>query len=143
MNQIIVSKDDLLIIFRASVYPKTIPKDAYKEIRVEDRRGRLLNRFCGYDTVIRVEGNRLLLRRVVYSDAQVAQQATTDADLELIEAQQLITDEDVETVTLQQDMTDTDIDSVIAQQDMTDVDVGQIEQAQVTTEMELELLLWL
>ncbi|MBE5877705.1 MAG: hypothetical protein E7290_12560 [Lachnospiraceae bacterium] len=141
VEKVSISKDDLLITFPQNVYPKTIPKDVFTEIRIEDRRGRLLNRLKGYDTVISVTENSILLRRIIYTDAQVAQQATTDADLDVIETQQSVTDADTEAIQCQQDTTDTDIGNITSQQDLTDVDVGQIEQAQVTTEMELELLL--
>ena len=141
IKRIAVSKDYVKITFGRNVYPKTIPKTVFAEIRVEDRRGRLLNRLRGYDTVIQVTDDMILLQKIVYSDAQIAQQANTDNDLEVIETQQSMTDEDADALESQQYITDTDIDNVESQQDMADVDIGQIEQAQVTTDMELELLL--
>lgn len=141
VKQIAVSKDYVRITFGKNVYPKTIPKNIFAEIKVEDRRGRLLNRLKGYDTVIQVTDHMIILQKIVYTDAQIAQQANTDTDLEVIEAQQSMTDADSDALESQQHITDADMDDVEAQQNMADVDISQIEQAQITTEMELELLL--
>lgn len=140
IEQIEVSRDSMKITFRKTVDSATVDTRYLKTIRIEDRKGNLLGRYENFTTVIKRSLNYLLLRRIIYSDSQLAAQAATDADLCTYESQQSITDLDVESLVMQQADTDNDIDSIETQQDLTDVDVGQIEQGQTITETELELL---
>ena len=100
----------------------------------------MLGKYENFTTVIKRSLNHLLLRRIIYTDSQLAAQAATDADLCTYESQQSVTDLDVESLEIQQSDTDNDINSIEMQQNLTDVDVGQIEQGQTITETELELL---
>ena len=68
IKQIVVSKDYAQITFGKNVYPKTIPREVFEEIKVEDRRGRLLNRIKGYDTGIQVTDHMIILQKIVYTD---------------------------------------------------------------------------
>ncbi len=132
-------------ILRISLY-KTANAAAIKEqnigeIKLQDRKGRLLSVFKGFNTIIQVGKHYIVLERIIYTDAQVNQQESTDMDLLLVESQQSITDGDMVSVEIQQSGTDLDIDKIVSEQSVTDVDIEQDEQGQALTEQELYLLL--
>ena len=133
-------EDDLLITFYKTVEPKTIKRKFLDILRVEDRKGNCLSVFKGYNTVIRIIGNKMQLRKCEYSDNQIAQQSITDSEIETIESQQEITDAYIEDIAVQQDSTDMDIECIESEQDSTESDLEQIEQGQTLTEYELELM---
>lgn len=140
--QALVSRQDLLEIhFRKNVYAKTIPSCAIDKIRIEDRKGRLLGRYEGFNTIIHAADNKLIIQKLIYTEDELAQQAATDADINIVDAQQVMTDSETTSIESQQDITDTDIERVLSEQNITDVDIEQDEQGQSITETELELLL--
>lgn len=141
VQALISQKDILEIHFRKNVYAKTIPLYAIDKIRIEDRKGKLLGRYDGFNTIILAIDNKLIIQKLIYTQEELAQQAATDADINIVDAQQIMTDSEIIGIESQQDITDTDIEKVISEQNVTDVDIEQDEQGQSITETELELLL--
>lgn len=132
--------DDLLITFYKTIDPKTINRNFLDVLRVEDRNGKCLSVFKGFDTIIQIIGNTMHLRRYNYTDTQLAQQSITDNELITIESQQDMTDAYIENIESEQEKTDSELENVESEQYVTDTDLEQTEQGQTLTEYELELM---
>lgn len=141
VTDIVQNGERLRISFYKSVNVAAIKARNLDVIRLQDRKGRLLSTFKGFNIIIQVGKSYILLERIVYTEAQINQQESTDMDLLLVESQQSITDGDMVSVELQQSGTDSDIERIISEQSVTDVDIEQDEQGQALTEQELYLLL--
>lgn len=141
IQTLVRNKDILEIHFRKNVFAKTIPLSAIDKIRIEDRKGKLLGRYDGFNTIIYAIDNKLIIQKLLYTEEELAQQAATDADINIVEAQQFMVDAETINIESQQNITDTDIERVLSEQNITDFDIKQDEQGQSITETELELLL--
>lgn len=141
ITDITQSGERLRISFYKSVNVAAIKAKNLDVIKLQDRKGRLLSIFKGFNTIIQVGKSYILLERIVYTEGQINQQESTDMDLLLVESQQGITDGDMVSVELQQSSTDSDIERIVSEQSVTDVDIEQDEQGQALTEQELYLLL--
>lgn len=140
ITDIVQSGERLRIKFYDSVNVAAIKSRNLDEIKLQDRKGRLLSVFKGFNTIIQVGKSYILLERIIYTDAQVNQQESTDMDLLLVEAQQSITDNDTDGIEIQQDNTDSDVEKITSEQNATDSDIEQDEQGQELTELELLLM---
>ena len=140
IKDIVQQGERLRIYFYKTVNVAAIKAKNLDVIKLQDRKGRLLSTFKGFNTIIQVGKGYILLERIVYTEAEVNQQESTGMDLLLVESQQSITDGDMVSVDLQQSGTDSDIEKIVSEQSVTDVDIEQGEQGQALTEHELFLL---
>lgn len=138
---IVQNKERLRISFYKTVNVNAIRRENLDVIKLQDRKGKILSVFRGFNTIIQAGKSDILLERIIYTDVQENQQESTAMDLLLAESQQSITDGDMVCVELQQYSTDSDIERVMSEQNITDVDIKQDEQGQALTEQELYLLL--